>query len=103
MEKPSKKPHYPYFSSGPCAKPPGWSFQKLSDAALSRSHRSAAAVQKLQEVIDKSRQVLEIPFNDLNKISKYKKKIKGIIVSSPNNPTGKILKEEELKLSLIHI
>ena len=52
MEKPSKKPHYPYFSSGPCAKPPGWSFQKLSDAALSRSHRSAAAVQKLQEVID---------------------------------------------------
>jgi len=61
MEKPSKKPHYPYFSSGPCAKPPGWSFQKLSDAALSRSHRSAAAVQKLQEVIDKSRQVLQIP------------------------------------------
>ena len=41
--------------------------------------------------------VLEIPINDLNKISKYKKKIKGIIVSSPNNPTGKILKKEELK------
>ena len=72
MEKPSKKPHYPYFSSGPCAKPPGWSFQKLSDAALSRSHRSAAAVQKLQEVIDKSRQVLEIPSTSAKFFEKFK-------------------------------
>ena len=48
MEKPTSKPHYPYFSSGPCAKPPGWSLDKLKDAALSRSHRSGAAVKKLQ-------------------------------------------------------
>ena len=61
MEKPAQKPHYPYFSSGPCAKPPGWSFDNLKNAALSRSHRSGAAVKKLQEVIDKSRQLLEIP------------------------------------------
>ena len=61
MEKPSEKPHYPYFSSGPCAKPPGWSVDKLKNAAVSRSHRSKAAVDKLQEVIDKSRQVLGIP------------------------------------------
>ena len=46
MEKPTSKPHYPYFSSGPCAKPPGWSLDKLQDAALSRSHRSGAAVKK---------------------------------------------------------
>ena len=47
MEKPAQKPHYPYFSSGPCAKPPGWSFDNLKNAALSRSHRSGAAVKKL--------------------------------------------------------
>jgi phosphoserine aminotransferase len=58
MEKPSQKPHYPFFSSGPCAKPPGWSFDKLKGAELSRSHRSKPAVAKLQEVIDKSRSVL---------------------------------------------
>ena len=61
MEKPTSKPHYPYFSSGPCAKPPGWSLDKLKDAALSRSHRSGAAVKKLQEVINKSREILQIP------------------------------------------
>ena len=61
MEKPSQKPHYPCFSSGPCAKPPGWSFDKLKGAELSRSHRSKPAVAKLQEVIDKSRSLLQIP------------------------------------------
>tara|TARA_B100000902_G_scaffold392762_1_gene445694 strand:+ start:731 stop:1894 length:1164 start_codon:yes stop_codon:yes gene_type:complete len=61
MEKPSQKPHYPFFSSGPCAKPPGWSFDKLKGAELSRSHRSKPAVAKLQEVIDKSRNLLRIP------------------------------------------
>ena len=61
MQKPSQKPHYPFFSSGPCAKPPGWSFDKLKGAALSRSHRSKPAVAKLQEVIDKSRSLLQIP------------------------------------------
>ena len=61
MEKPQSKPHYPYFSSGPCAKPPGWNLDNLKNAALSRSHRSKAAKQKLEEVIDKSRKVLRIP------------------------------------------
>ena len=61
MEKPKSKPHYPYFSSGPCAKPPGWNLDNLKNAALSRSHRSKAAKQKLEEVIDKSRKVLRIP------------------------------------------
>ena len=61
MQKPLQKPHYPFFSSGPCAKPPGWSFDKLKGAELSRSHRSKPAVAKLQEVIDKSRSVLQIP------------------------------------------
>ena len=61
MEKPNQKPHYPYFSSGPCAKPPGWSFEKLKGAELSRSHRSKPAVAKLQEVINKSRSILQIP------------------------------------------
>ena len=61
MQKPSQKPHYPFFSSGPCAKPPGWSIDKLKGAALSRSHRSKPAVAKLQEVIDKSRSLLQIP------------------------------------------
>ena len=32
MEKPAQKPHYPYFSSGPCAKPPGWSFDNLKNS-----------------------------------------------------------------------
>ena len=61
MEKPTQKPHYPYFSSGPCAKPPSWSFDKLKNATLSRSHRSGVAVKKLQEVLDKSREILQIP------------------------------------------
>ena len=61
MKKPTQKPYYPYFSSGPCAKPPGWSFDKLKNATLSRSHRSGVAVKKLQEVLDKSREILQIP------------------------------------------
>ena len=61
MDKPSIKPSYPYFSSGPCAKPPGWSLSNLKNAAFSRSHRSEISKSKLKEVIDKSRKLLEIP------------------------------------------
>ncbi len=61
MEKPNVKPHYPYFSSGPCAKPPGWSLDKLKNATLSRSHRSKIAKDKLEEVINKSKETLGIP------------------------------------------
>ena len=61
MNKPSIKPSYPYFSSGPCAKPPGWSLNNLVNGAFSRSHRSEISKSKLKEVIDKSRKLLEIP------------------------------------------
>lgn len=59
--KPSLKPQNPCFSSGPCAKRPGWSFDALSDAALGRSHRAKIGKNKLKEVIDKSREILGIP------------------------------------------
>lgn len=59
--RPAKKPANPNFSSGPCAKRPGWTLQALSDAALGRSHRSKPGKAKLREVIDLTREVLEIP------------------------------------------
>ena len=58
--KPSLRPQSPNFSSGPCAKRPGWSLQALHDACLGRSHRSAAGKAKLREVIDRSRAILGI-------------------------------------------
>tara|TARA_B100000427_G_scaffold40006_1_gene28832 strand:+ start:426 stop:1589 length:1164 start_codon:yes stop_codon:yes gene_type:complete len=61
MEKPNIKPNCPNFSSGPCTKPPGWNLDKLKNATLGRSHRSKVGKQKLQEVIDKSRNILKIP------------------------------------------
>lgn len=59
--KPKKKPSNPCFSSGPCAKRPGWSVDALKDAALGRSHRSKLGKAKLQEVLDRSRALLGIP------------------------------------------
>ena len=50
MDKPSIKPSYPYFSSGPCAKPPGWSLNNLKNGAFSRSHRSEISKSKLKYV-----------------------------------------------------
>jgi len=61
MNQPARKPNNPCFSSGPCAKRPGWSLAALQDAALGRSHRSILGQGKLQEVIDRSRSVLGIP------------------------------------------
>ncbi len=61
MTKPTVKPDNPCFSSGPCAKRPGWTLDALSDAAIGRSHRSKAGKAKLQEVIDRSRTILGIP------------------------------------------
>lgn len=61
MEKPSIKPNCPDFSSGPCAKRPGWSFEGLADAFLGRSHRAAGGKAKLKEVIDRHRKELGIP------------------------------------------
>jgi phosphoserine aminotransferase len=59
--KPTRRPKRPHFSSGPCAKRPGWSPDGLRDAALGRSHRAKIGKQKLAAVIDRSREVLGIP------------------------------------------
>jgi len=61
MEKPTRKPKIPNFSSGPCAKRPGWTPGILSGACLGRSHRSKAGRAKLREAIDRSRALLGIP------------------------------------------
>lgn len=61
MQKPERRPAAPEFSSGPCAKRPGWSAETLIDAALGRSHRAAIGKAKLKEVIDRSRAVLGMP------------------------------------------
>src|SRR3974377_1774824 len=59
--KPTVRPTVPHFSSGPCAKRPGWSLQALTDAVLGRSHRSKAGKAKLKRAIDLTREVLEVP------------------------------------------
>ncbi|MSP51546.1 MAG: phosphoserine transaminase [Alphaproteobacteria bacterium] len=59
--KPNVRPKNPHFSSGPCAKRPGWSLDALADACLSRSHRSKAGKAKLIEVRDRSRKLLGLP------------------------------------------
>ncbi|CAK0750466.1 Phosphoserine aminotransferase [uncultured Gammaproteobacteria bacterium] len=59
--KPTVRPQNPCFSSGPCAKRPGWNLQALEKACLGRSHRSKPGKAKLQEVIDLSRAVLGMP------------------------------------------
>jgi phosphoserine aminotransferase len=58
---PGVRPAIPHFSSGPCAKRPGWSLQNLSDACLARSHRSKPGKAKLKRAIDLTREVLEVP------------------------------------------
>jgi phosphoserine aminotransferase len=59
--KPTARPSNPMFSSGPCAKRPGWTVQALADALVGRSHRSKPGKAKLAEVIDRSRAILGIP------------------------------------------
>lgn len=59
--KPNQKPNNPNFSSGPCAKRPGYNLNVLNDAALGRSHRSTLGKAKLKEAIDKTKEVLQIP------------------------------------------
>src|SRR6266446_551773 len=61
MIKPTQRPANPCFSSGPCAKRPGWSPAALSGALLGRSHRSKAGLARLAEVIERSRAVLQMP------------------------------------------
>ncbi len=59
--KPGAKPANPCFSSGPCAKRPGWALENLSGAALGRSHRSKAGKEKLAQAIMLTREVLRAP------------------------------------------
>src|ERR1700738_4143528 len=58
---PGVRPAVPHFSSGPCAKRPGWSLQALTDAALGRSHRAKLGRAKLKRAIDLTREVLQVP------------------------------------------
>src|SRR6516225_6157662 len=59
--KPVRRPANPCFSSGPCAKRPGWSPAVLAAALVGRSHRSAAGLARLVEVVDRSRAILGVP------------------------------------------
>ena len=59
--KPAMRPARPEFSSGPCAKRPGWNPQNLSNAVLGRSHRSKLGKARLKEAIDRTRELLEVP------------------------------------------
>jgi len=61
MPKPDRKPNRAFFSSGPCAKRPGWSPAALAGAWTGRSHRAGGGKAKLQEVIDRSRAILGMP------------------------------------------
>jgi phosphoserine aminotransferase len=59
--RPSVRPANPHFSSGPCAKRPGWTTDALKDASVGRSHRAKIGKAKLGEVIDRTRAILGIP------------------------------------------
>jgi phosphoserine aminotransferase len=61
LAKPAMRPARPEFSSGPCAKRPGWTPANLQSAVLGRSHRSKLGKARLKEAIDRTRQVLEVP------------------------------------------
>src|SRR4029450_5068349 len=58
---PAVRPLVPHFSSGPCAKRPGWSLSVLTDAVLGCSHRSKIGKAKLKRAIELTREVLEVP------------------------------------------
>ena len=58
---PARKPARPFFSSGPCAKPPGWSPHSLATASLGRSHRAKIGKTRLQYCIELMREVLQLP------------------------------------------
>ncbi len=61
ISTPANRPANPNFSSGPCAKRPGWSLQNLKDAPLGRSHRAKVGKVKLKLAIDLTREVLQVP------------------------------------------
>lgn len=61
LVKPARKPARPFFSSGPCAKPPGWDPSKISTESLGRSHRAKIGKTRLQYCIDLMREMLQLP------------------------------------------
>ena len=61
LAKPAMRPARPEFSSGPCAKRPGWTPQNLQNAVLGRSHRSKPGKARLKDAIDRTRDVLQVP------------------------------------------
>jgi phosphoserine aminotransferase len=61
LTTPPVRPAVPHFSSGPCAKRPGWNPQNLGDAVLGRSHRSKPGKARLKRAIDLTREVLQVP------------------------------------------
>ena len=61
MAMPAVRPIVPHFSSGPCAKRPGWSLQALNNAFVGRSHRAKIGKARLKRAIDLTREVLEVP------------------------------------------
>ena len=63
LSPPTIRPKTPHFSSGPCAKRPGWSVANLTNACVGRSHRSEAGKARLSEVIELSKKILGIPAN----------------------------------------
>jgi phosphoserine aminotransferase len=60
-ERPGEKPARPYFSSGPCAKPPGWGPEHLALGSLGRSHRSKVGKARLTHALELTRKVLRVP------------------------------------------
>ena len=61
QERPAVRPANPHFSSGPCAKRPGWALDNLKNAVLGRSHRSKLGKARLADAIEKTRAVLNVP------------------------------------------
>src|ERR1700687_5706231 len=61
IAKPGVRPLVPHFSSGPCAKRPGWNLQALTDALIGRSHRSKSGRAKLKRAIELTREILGVP------------------------------------------
>ena len=61
LRAPERRPANPRFSSGPCAKPPAFTLEKLSGAPLGRSHRALIGKERLKAAIDGTRAVLNIP------------------------------------------
>jgi phosphoserine aminotransferase len=61
VARPAARPAVPHFSSGPCAKRPGWSLDALKGALVGRSHRASEGKARIAEVLDRSRAILGLP------------------------------------------